>query len=51
MIYAKHISNAEVILFADDTNILVIDKNINTLQGKTKRVMTQNLGFLKIIWF
>jgi hypothetical protein len=27
-------SNAEVVLFADDTNILVIDKNKNTLQDK-----------------
>jgi hypothetical protein len=34
-----HISNGEVVLFADDTNILVIDKNEITLQGKIKRVM------------
>jgi hypothetical protein len=30
-----------VVLFADDTNILVIDKNINTLQEKINRVMIQ----------
>jgi hypothetical protein len=32
-----HISNAEVVLFADDTNILVIDKNKITLQEKIKK--------------
>jgi hypothetical protein len=37
----QHISNAEVVLFADDINILVIDKNINTLQEKINRVMIQ----------
>jgi hypothetical protein len=35
----QHISNAEVVLFADDTNILVIDKKINTLQEKINRVI------------
>jgi hypothetical protein len=30
-----------VVRFADDTNILVIDKNINTLHGKINRVMIQ----------
>jgi hypothetical protein len=34
-----YISDAEVVLFADDTNILVIDKDINTLQGKINRVI------------
>jgi hypothetical protein len=28
----NHISNGEVVLFADDTNIMVIDENIITLQ-------------------
>jgi hypothetical protein len=37
----QHISNAGVVLFANDTNILVIDKNINTLQEKINRVMIQ----------
>jgi hypothetical protein len=37
----QHISNAEVVLFADDANILAIDKNINTLQEKINRVMIQ----------
>jgi hypothetical protein len=37
----QHISNAEVVLFADDTNILVLDKNINTLQEKINKVMIQ----------
>jgi hypothetical protein len=31
-----HITNGEVVLFADDTNILVIDKNKNALQDKIK---------------
>jgi hypothetical protein len=35
------ISDAEVVLFADDTNILVIGKDINTLQRKINRVMIQ----------
>jgi hypothetical protein len=33
--------DVEVVLFADDTNIFVIDKDINTLQGKINRVMVQ----------
>jgi hypothetical protein len=37
----QHISNAEVVLFADDINILVIYKNINTLREKINRVMIQ----------
>jgi hypothetical protein len=45
------ISNGEVVLFADDTNILVTDKNINTLQEKIARVMIHlDLGFQKITW-
>jgi hypothetical protein len=36
-----HISNREVVLFADDTIILVTDKNKITLQEEIKRVMTQ----------
>jgi hypothetical protein len=36
-----HISNWEVVIFADDTNILVTDKNKIALQEKVKRVMTQ----------
>jgi hypothetical protein len=36
-----HISNGEVILFADDTNIIVIGKNIITLQEKIASVMIQ----------
>jgi hypothetical protein len=31
---ALHITNGEVVLFADDTNILVIEKNKNALQKK-----------------
>jgi predicted ATP-grasp superfamily ATP-dependent carboligase len=30
-----------MVLFADDTNILVIDKNYTALQEKTNRVMEQ----------
>jgi hypothetical protein len=37
----QHVSNAEVVLFADVTNILVIDKNIHTLQEKVNRLMIQ----------
>jgi hypothetical protein len=37
----QYLSDAEVVLFADDTNILVTDKDINTLQGKINRVMIQ----------
>jgi hypothetical protein len=32
-----HISNGEVVLFADVTNILVIDKNKINLQEKNKK--------------
>jgi hypothetical protein len=39
MIYPKHITNVEMVPFADDTNMLVTDKTINTLQRKIKRVM------------
>ncbi|PNF29254.1 hypothetical protein B7P43_G10478, partial [Cryptotermes secundus] len=36
-----HIFDGEVVLFADDTNILVTDKNINILQDKIGEVMIQ----------
>jgi hypothetical protein len=36
-----HISDVEVVLFAADTNILVINKNKITLKEKIKRVMIQ----------
>jgi uncharacterized protein YlzI (FlbEa/FlbD family) len=36
-----HIKNGEVILFADDTTILVIDKNKSILQDKVDKVMKQ----------
>jgi hypothetical protein len=36
-----HISNGEVVLSANDTNILVTDNNKITLQEKIKKVMTQ----------
>jgi hypothetical protein len=36
-----HIANGEVVLFADDTNILVKEKNKNALQDKMDKVMIQ----------
>jgi hypothetical protein len=46
-----HISNVEVVIFVDDTNILVIDENKITLLEKIKRVMIQlEPWFLKITW-
>jgi hypothetical protein len=36
-----HISNAEVVLFADDAHILVTDKTKITLQEKIKTMMIQ----------
>jgi hypothetical protein len=36
-----HISYEKLVLFADDTNILITDKNIIDLQEKIGRVMTQ----------
>jgi hypothetical protein len=36
-----HISDGEVVPFAYDTNILVADKNINTLEEKIGEVMIQ----------
>jgi hypothetical protein len=36
-----HISYGKLALFADDTNILITDKNIIDLQEKTGRIMTQ----------
>ena len=37
----QHITNGEVVFFADDTNILVIDKDKSILQDKIKRIMIQ----------
>jgi hypothetical protein len=46
-----HISDGEVVLFADDTNILVTDTNLNTLQEKIGEVMIQlESWFSKITW-
>jgi hypothetical protein len=36
-----HITNGEVVLFADDINILVIENNKNALQDKIDKVMMQ----------
>jgi hypothetical protein len=36
-----HITNGEVVLFADDTNILVMEKNKNALQDKIDKVKIQ----------
>jgi hypothetical protein len=36
-----HISNGNLVLFADDTNILITDKNIIDLQEKIGKVMIQ----------
>jgi hypothetical protein len=36
-----HITNGKVVLFAEDTNILVIEKNKNALQDKIDKVMMQ----------
>jgi hypothetical protein len=36
-----HITNGEVVFFADDTNILIIEKNKNALQDKIDKVMMQ----------
>jgi hypothetical protein len=45
LIYIKdlplHITNGEVVLFADDTNILLIEKNKNVLKDKIYKVMMQ----------
>jgi hypothetical protein len=41
MIYSKHTSNAEVVPFEGNINKLVIDKNINTVQGKENSLMMQ----------
>ena len=36
-----HVQDAKVVLFAEDTNILIRDKDINTLQERANRVMIQ----------
>jgi hypothetical protein len=36
-----HVTNVEVVLFADNTNILVIEKNKNALQDKIDKVIMQ----------
>jgi len=36
-----NIQDAKLVLFADDINILVIDKNIDTLQEELDRVIKQ----------
>ena len=40
--------NIKVVLFADDINMLVIDKDCEVLQSKLRRVMTQSFGFKRI---
>jgi hypothetical protein len=37
-----HISDGEVVPFADDTNIFVIDKNDSTLQDRVNRMIIQH---------
>ncbi|PNF34312.1 hypothetical protein B7P43_G15814 [Cryptotermes secundus] len=37
----QHITNGDIVLFADDTNILVTDKDKSILQDKIKRIMIQ----------
>jgi hypothetical protein len=41
MIYPNTYQKLKVVLCAADTNILVTDKNINTLRGKISRAMMQ----------
>ena len=36
-----NIMESKIVLFADDTNILVSDENINNLQYKLQNVMTE----------
>jgi hypothetical protein len=37
----QHIPIAEVVLFADDTSMLILYKNITPLQDKINRMVTQ----------
>jgi hypothetical protein len=36
-----NIQDAKLVLFADDINILIIDKNIDTVQARLNRVIKQ----------
>jgi len=36
-----NIQDAQLVLFADDINILIIDKNIDGVQARLKRVIKQ----------
>jgi hypothetical protein len=36
-----HIQDAQLVLFADDINILLIDKNIDAVQARLSRVIKQ----------
>jgi len=39
-IFFEELKNAKLVLYADDTNILVVDKDITVLELKTSLVMT-----------
>ena len=43
------VQEAKVVLFADDTNILLIEKNLTSLQEKTVNVMKQLEDWLGLI--
>jgi hypothetical protein len=36
------VQEAKVVLFTDDTNILLIEKNLTSLKGKIEKVMKQS---------
>jgi hypothetical protein len=49
MIY-PNIANAEVVLFVNNTIIIVIEKNLSTLQDKVARAMMHlNIGLKKTV--
>jgi hypothetical protein len=46
----KHILDAEVMLFADDTNILIQAEDENGVQLKINRTVLYTIGFILMDW-